>query len=545
MKKLKYNISMIKRGLLVMFKIEKLFITLKLTAVFIQMFTPYVNIFMTAKILNELSGAKNMRTLLIYAVMTVCLNFGITLIVRALWHLIDYHQNQFYKNEQMYFSEKIMSMDYENLENRDIHLLYEQVKIENQCGYNAYFLFTFLSGIVENTTSIILSTVLTFGLFTNKNISMVSKLIMVLLFFAVIFANYFSSRHRSKYESKMYESYAPLNAMGNFYGDYMLDYNTGKDIRLYGLEKSITNIMKKFWKESNSIGEKIRKVTLKFEILESACGDILSAAAYIFVALACIAGHVLVGDIIMYVGCITRFITSVGFNVNHSQLLVSNNKYLEHYFQFLDIPSKMYQGSLPIEKRTDNKYEIEFKNVSFKYPGTDTYALKNLSMKLNIGQRLAVVGQNGSGKTTMIKLLCRLYDPTEGEITLNGYDIKKYDYKDYMSIFSVVFQDFKLFSFGLGQNVAAGVEVDEQRAAACLEMAGLGKMAKGLKTPLYKDFEEDGVEISGGEAQKIALARALYKDAPFIVLDEPTAALDPIAEYEVYSKFDEIAGGKT
>jgi ATP-binding cassette subfamily B protein len=162
---------------------------------------------------------------------------------------------------------------------------------------------------------------------------------------------------------------------------------------------------------------------------------------------------------------------------------------------------------------------------------------------------MAVVGMNGSGKTTMIKLLCRLYDPTEGAITLNGIDIKQYDYGEYLSIFSVVFQDFKLFSFSLGQNVAASVDFDGGRAMDSLKKAGLSErgpfMHKGLDTPIYKDFEEDGVEISGGEAQKIALARALYKNAPFIVLDEPTAALDPIAEAEIYSKFDEIVGDKT
>jgi ATP-binding cassette subfamily B protein len=156
---------------------------------------------------------------------------------------------------------------------------------------------------------------------------------------------------------------------------------------------------------------------------------------------------------------------------------------------------------------------------------------------------------NGSGKTTMIKLLCRLYDPSEGEITLNGIDVRKYDYTEYMSVFSVVFQDFKLFSFGLGQNVAANTVYDEQKAADALNKTGFGDrlsaLPKGLETPLYKDYEENGVEISGGEAQKIALARALYKDAPFIILDEPTSALDPIAEYEIYSKFDEITGGKT
>ncbi len=175
--------------------------------------------------------------------------------------------------------------------------------------------------------------------------------------------------------------------------------------------------------------------------------------------------------------------------------------------------------------------------------------LKNISMKLNIGERLAIVGMNGSGKTTFIKLLSRLYDPNEGEILLNGINIKKYDYDEYLSLFSIVFQDFKLFSFSLAQNVAASVDYDGKLLENILTEAGFAErlkaMPKGLDTPLYKDFDEDGVEISGGEAQKIALSRALYRDAPIIILDEPTAALDPIAEFEIYSKFNEIVGTKT
>ena len=202
-----------------------------------------------------------------------------------------------------------------------------------------------------------------------------------------------------------------------------------------------------------------------------------------------------------------------------------------------------------MEKRDDDQYEIEFRNVSFKYPGTDIYALKDVSIKMKIGERLAIVGMNGSGKTTFIKLLCRLYDPDEGEILLNGIDIKKYNYEEYMRLFSIVFQDFKIFSFSLGQNVAASADYDEKYVEDVLDKVGFQKrldnMPKGVQTPLYKDFDEGGVEISGGEAQKIALARALYRDAPIIILDEPTAALDPISEFEIYSKFNEIVGTKT
>ena len=170
-------------------------------------------------------------------------------------------------------------------------------------------------------------------------------------------------------------------------------------------------------------------------------------------------------------------------------------------------------------------------------------------MKFKVGNRLAIVGENGSGKTTFIKLLCRLYDPQEGQILLNGIDIRKYDYRDYMNIFSVVFQDFQLISQPLGSNVAGSMVYDEAKVQKALTDAGfeerLGSLPDGLNTQLYKDFTDNGVEISGGEAQKIAIARALYKDAPFIILDEPTAALDPVAEAEIYEKFNDIAGDKT
>lgn len=217
--------------------------------------------------------------------------------------------------------------------------------------------------------------------------------------------------------------------------------------------------------------------------------------------------------------------------------------------EMLSISDEMYKGKLPVEKRFDNQYEIEFRNVSFRYPGTETYALKNLSMKLRIGERMAIVGMNGSGKTTMIKLMCRLYDPQEGEILLNGVDIRKFRQEEYIRLFSVVFQDFRLLSLPLGDNVASSMEVDRERAVKCLEQAGLkerlAELPNGLNTCLYQDIADDGVEISGGEAQKIAIARALYKDAPFVLLDEPTASLDPLSEYEIYSGFDAMVKDKT
>jgi ATP-binding cassette subfamily B protein len=321
----------------------------------------------------------------------------------------------------------------------------------------------------------------------------------------------------------------------------------GKDIRIYDQKQLIDKGIAYFSEIGKWIG--YAKYNAKYSALSTAVSYLSNGLIYLYVALKAFAGAFGVGNIVQYAGAFSQFGSGFSSVMTNLGTLVNNNVFLEKTLKFLDIPNKKYQGTLSVEKRDDNEYEIEFHNVSFKYPGSDAYALKNLNLKLQIGQRLAVVGMNGSGKTTMIKLLCRLYDPTEGYITLNGIDIKKYDYDEYMALFSIVFQDFKLLPFTLGQNVASSLKYDKGKVLDCLGKSGfssrLGSMPQGLKTYLYKNFEESGVEISGGEAQKIALARALYKDAPFIVLDEPTAALDPIAEYEIYSKFNEMVGDKT
>ena len=175
--------------------------------------------------------------------------------------------------------------------------------------------------------------------------------------------------------------------------------------------------------------------------------------------------------------------------------------------------------------------------------------LKDMNLRFEIGERVALVGPNGSGKTTFVKLLCRLYDPTEGVILMNEVDIRKYRYEEYMRLFSVVFQDFQVFSLKMGEYIAGRDGVDEQRALDAVSRAGLtgllSKMPQGLDTVIGRDFSENGFVVSGGEAQKLAIARAIYKDAPFVILDEPTAALDPVTENEIYTKFHEIIGKKT
>lgn len=329
-------------------------------------------------------------------------------------------------------------------------------------------------------------------------------------------------------------------------------YQNGKDVRIY----RAYGLMKRYALDNGERPEdmaeyrKISGYRGKSGFCQVASAQLLEGMAYIIVGLLALAGSVTLGNVLRFAGCIRNLFGELdALTKTVPELFLNIRKHMST-MEFLELENEMHRGSLPVEKRSDGEYRIEFRNVSFRYPGSEDYALRNFSLKLKVGEKLAIVGMNGSGKTTMIKLLCRLYDPQEGEILLNGVDIRKYDYGEYLSLFSVVFQDFALFSFGLGQNVAADASYDRERVVRCLRQAGLGDeffaaMPKGLESCLYQDFDENGVEISGGEAQKIAMARALYKDAPFLVLDEPTAALDPISEYEVYSKFNEIAGEKT
>ena len=274
----------------------------------------------------------------------------------------------------------------------------------------------------------------------------------------------------------------------------------------------------------------------------------MAGRVYIYVGVCVLDGNISIGDVLLYTGAITSLATNLNQFIAQYNGVAYRFEYLGNFEEFISSKNMHYDGTLPIEKRDDHEYEFEFRNVSFKYPNTDHYVLRNINLKLNVNNRIAIVGQNGAGKTTLIKLLCRLYEPTEGEILLNGINIEKYDYEEYTRIFSVVFQDFRLFPLPLDENIAGSNEVDEERCMEVLDQVGLKEKVMNWpqqqKTRLYKNLG-DGINVSGGEAQKIAIARALYKDAPFVIMDEPTAALDPIAESEIYENFNELIHNKT
>ena len=282
------------------------------------------------------------------------------------------------------------------------------------------------------------------------------------------------------------------------YDEIMSEGKRALDVRLYRQDiffEQIDSIQDSYGTKSKAARYARGKAGLACAA-STAVSKIFTGLIYLFVCLKAWGGAFGVGSVTQYVGAVTALSRGLAKVLEIVGEAGVNAFYLEREFSFLDIPNQMYQGSLTVEKRADQHYEVEFRNVSFCYPNTDDFALKNISLKFKVGERLAIVGQNGSGKTTFIKLLCRLYEPTEGQILLNGIEISKYDYQEYMHIFSVVFQDFHLLAFPVGQNIAAGGVYDRDKVQSCCRKAGVwervASMAEGMDTVLYKDLSEAG-----------------------------------------------------
>jgi ATP-binding cassette subfamily B protein len=344
-----------------------------------------------------------------------------------------------------------------------------------------------------------------------------------------------------------YNRLARDNRLSMYYDWTFVHKNEGgMDIRIYSLQNPILRAVKTM---QNWFRHGYGETECVNRGVSHAIGAVFMVLAYLVIGLRALEGMYDIGEVTRFVGAVTSFSGAVATIVVQTSLMRENAPYLTMAYDYLDLPKASTVGERPIEKRENNDYELEFHNVSFTYPGSEKYALKNINLKFTPNQRLAIVGMNGSGKTTMIKLLCRLYEPTTGKITLNGVNINEYKYDEYVAMFSVVFQDFAYSALKLGENVAISADYNKKEVAEALRKVGFGdrleKLQNGLDTYLNKDADKDGEFLSGGEFQKIALARAVYKNAPIVILDEPTAALDPVAEFEVYSKFNEIIGNKT
>jgi len=517
---------------------------------------PFINIYFSARIVAELSGAGDTKTLT--ALVAVCLGLNLAFLLLTEWLSPTFYtlRSRMYQKERLAIENKLFTIDYAKLENSDfqelVHLHSESMeKIFSAFVQLCWMLRDFISGL----TTLICAFVILLPLFriglTKTGEGFIHSPAFFLVLFAAIAVSVviilLLSSHTSKVWFQSNERYGKLNRLFRCYRDILANYNSGKEVRLY---KEQALIEKEATEELLTKGETIlRETSQKSDAASSyiaIIGALVGFGVYVFIGVKGLLGLFDIEALIRYTGAFMQIIagvTSIAVTFGKNAELVPN---LEYYFKIIDTKPEMEYGDREIDL---NNVDIEFRDVYFRYPGAAADTLKGINLHIRAGERLAVVGRNGSGKTTFIKLLCRLYDADRGEILVNGVNIKSLSRDCCMRLFSVVFQDFKLFSLSVADNLTSGETADPVRLRQSLYEADVlervERMAKKEETTLYKDIDKDGVEVSGGEAQKLALARALYKDAPVVVLDEPTAALDPVAEHKIYQQFNAFVEGKT
>lgn len=537
-------------------RFEPLMLPFTLLAAICRGVRPFINVFFSARIVAQLYASAPSSALFTSVGLCIGLNLVAQLLTDWLNLTLQVTRTRLSQKERLTIENKLFTLDYAKLENSEfqelVHLHSESMdKIYSAFSQLAWMLNDFVSGIITLISAVvILLPLFKLGFVRTGEGFVHSPWFFVVLIAAiavsavctVLLTNYTSRVwFRSQYR------YGKLDRLFHRYRDILSNYNSGKEVRLY---KEQALISREATEQLLTKGETILHETSKQSAAASAYMAIIGAAigfgVYTFIGVKGLLGLFDMEALIRYTGSFMQVIagvTAIAGTFGRSAQIVPN---LEYFFRIANTESSMTYGDKTVDL---SEVEIEFKNVYFRYPSAKSDTLKNISLKINKGERLAVVGRNGSGKTTFIKLLCRLYDADKGTILVNGVDIRELSAECCRKLFSVVFQDFKLFSLSAADNLTAGEEPDTVRLKQCLAEADvlerIERMAQKENTVLYKDITRDGVEVSGGEAQKLALARALYKDAPIVVLDEPTAALDPVAEHQIYQQFNNFVEGKT
>ena len=535
--------------------------------------SPFINIYLSAALINGLLEGWGMVRLL----QGVCVMALLNLVCGGLaaWteRLVNMKQNALFAQYDWKLNSRMMELSYEEVERYEVQALRERIRqMANVNGMGLWNLVNPVKAVVRSVFTILFAIAIFCavfvqcgpgeGLLTGFFCSAWASAGLAALILGNICVNLYTVSRSTKKVFAAFAGLVPINQVYSYYLENYIDtYHSGKDIRLYRQGDLIRSEMGQLLRDGREPMKRLKGIEFRYNGLGSLAGFAMNLTIYLTVGMRALAGLFPVGSIVQYVGGIGQFVS--GFTTFAAQitLLNSNVEALELILRYLGMgePEEksgligrgggLCGGKTVLEEplKSADSLEIEFRNVSFTYPGTESKALDNLSFAIHPGEKLAVVGVNGSGKTTIIKLLCGLYEPDQGEILVNRRDIRELDQEACRKLFGVVFQDFQLFSFGLGQNLAGSRIYDGERARAALEEAGFGARLAGmdLETSLYKDFDPQGVEISGGEAQKIAIARALYRQAPILILDEPTAALDPKAEYEVYEKLNHISENRT
>ena len=510
------------------------FICAKFAIVLVNTISPFIMIIFPKLIIDSIIGGGNwISTFHLIAIM------GIVLLVTTLLSTFLSASAQKYGDTIQYdlvriYGKKVMSLNYEDLENPAVLDMFEKSK----SGFNMYDFFDKIVAVITNVLSFIGYAAI---LFTYSRL-------MLIVVVAVVVINLICNAKKNKYYYKAGEDAAPMNRKFAYLAGLMYGFDYAKEIKVGGLSDYITD---KY--DDNIVGfKKIFRTLYRHVFLLSGVSSLTSViqtfTLYSVVAYSAIQKTISIGDFTMYISSISAasgcLLTIVSAMIDISK----NTKYATDMRLFFEMERKTEMGGI-LPDRSANNVDIEFRNVSFKYPRTERYVLRHISFTVHSGEKISIVGKNGSGKTTLIKLLLRLYEPTEGEILVGGKNITDYDYKAYLSLFAPVLQDYKIFAFSCKENIELNLEDNEERLMRAIHDSDLDEkissLPNGVLTPVYKQFDENGVEFSGGENQKLAIARAIYKDAPIILLDEPTANLDPLAEYDIYTMIYHMLGNKT
>ena len=553
------DMKLFKRALTDMWQVGKLYYLLIFIQTFCRSSITFLSFIYMSRIVNALSQGEMEQVphlLISYLIMFASLQLASSL----LQPFIDTNNEMTQRRLLELPYEKMLRMRYHLADNAETTRKLERIKFGNLSRQSSLYLMNVrVPYIMEFAIRTIWGLVLLIPLWTTKGQTITGNyawgnspwvmMIFVGGILASLLSQFTGSQQASKFMENLDENVLNINTQFNYENDILSDIESGKEIRLYQLEDKLQQNQESLHASTTNLLVELSTQGITWHMLTVIIGQILNYAAYALIGLRVLLGFLPVGQIIQLSSALSQVLSNLPMMIQYVAMVLSQPDTLVEYYAFMDLPDEQSQGSLPIEKRLDNQYQLKVDQLSFNYPGSKQEVLSNISADFEIGKKYAIVGENGSGKTTFIKLLMRLYDPTTGEITLNNIDSQKYKLTEYFQLFSVVFQDFRLLGLKLGQNIAVNQVYDAALAMDTLAEVDLSdlvaKLPQGLETHLGKEFNNEGVQLSGGQAQKVAMSRALYKDAPIMILDEPTAALDPVAEFEIYQKFDEIVTDKT
>lgn len=368
---------------------------------------------------------------------------------------------------------------------------------------------------------------------------------IVVVLVAAIIVNVVLLLLSMKTQIKFYHDLIPINRKFGYFYNTILDEKRAKDYRMYSIGQLLQQKNIIYASETQKYIQRFFAVMGSLATGAQITNHIQTALIYILVALKAIKNKLPISTFSLYISCALSFSQTVTKMIDVGITYLQMLQYLGPFIQLIELEEEEQFGSIPL---TEEIKTIEFRHVSFSYPRSKEYILKNVSFTIEPHEKIAIVGLNGAGKSTLIKLLCRLYKPNEGDILVNSVSIYEYEYNSYIKQISAVFQDYKLFAYTLKENIL-NEDGDEKIAYEVACKVGLkdklNQLPNGINSLYTKSFSEGGIELSGGEAQKVAIARALYKNASLVILDEPTSALDPLTEAEIYQNFNDLVQDKT